>query len=202
MSCSCSRTHKVKPYETCIFCAHKHIAAALALRDESSLIGQLILASWHYRNDFPNMEADCIACVEHVERAESYRDALTTLCINAWQMVLDNQESKTIYAAKNADDPLPFSPSAFAAHRAIAAANALYHELNYRDVNASVAVGQLIIAAWHLDEKYHGLAVKCRECWQKIERLTFCRKELEALQHAIWEAAQTCNDEALKRSDY
>jgi hypothetical protein len=148
------------------------------------------------------MEADCIACVEHVERAESYRDVLTTLCINAWQMVLDNQESKTIYAAKNADDPLPFSPSAFAAHRAIAAANALYHELNYRDVNASVAVGQLIIAAWHLDEKYHGLAVKCRECWQKIERLTFCRKELEALQHAVWEAAQTCNDEALKRSDY
>ena len=51
MSCSCSRAHRVKPYETCIFCAHKHIAAALALRDEPSLVGQLILASWNYRYD-------------------------------------------------------------------------------------------------------------------------------------------------------
>lgn len=70
MSCSCSRTHRVKPYETCIFCAHKHIAAALALRDESCLVGQLILASWHYRDDFPEMEAACIECAERIERAE------------------------------------------------------------------------------------------------------------------------------------
>lgn len=190
MSCSCSRTHRVKPYETCIFCAHKHIAAALALRDESSLVGQLILASWHYRDDFPEMEAACIECAERIERAEPYRDSLAALCIRAWQMVLDNQESKAVYAAKSADDPIPFAPDAVAAHRAVAAANALHHELNYRDINASVTIGQLIIAAWHFDEGHHELAVKCRECWQKIERLKSCREELEALQRAAWEAVK------------
>ena len=119
MSCSCSRTHRVKPYETCIFCAHKHIAAGLALRDESNLVGQLILASWHYRDDFPEMEAACIECAERIERAEPYRDSLAALCIRAWQMVLDNQESKAVYAAKSADDPMPFAPDAVAAHRAV-----------------------------------------------------------------------------------
>lgn len=193
MSCSCSRTHRVKPYETCIFCAHKHIAAALALRDESSLIGQLLLASWHYRNDFPEMESGCIACIEQIEHAEPYRDQLITLCMTAWQLVLTNQESKAVYAVKVVDDLIPFAPDIIMAHRAITAANALHHELNYRDINSSVTIGQLIIAAWHLDKNHHELAVKCRSCWQKVERLKSCHTELTSLQHAVWELVKSKN---------
>ena len=111
----------------------------------------------------------------------------------AWQLVLTNQESKAVYAVKVVDDLIPFAPDIIMAHRAITAANALYHELNYRDINSSVAIGQLIIAAWHLDENHHELAVKCRDCWQKVERLKSCRKELTLLQRAAWELVKSEN---------
>ena len=57
-----------KPDTPCIFCAHKHIAAAKQLYDlelgykdinKSHAIGQLILAAWHYDKEHHNLALRC-----------------------------------------------------------------------------------------------------------------------------------------------
>ena len=194
MSCSCINNHAVKPYETCVFCGHKHIVTALVLRgrdhSEQSIsyaIGQLVLASWHYNAHFLEMQDKCMETIEAYESQSVVGDKLlNSLCIDAWNLVITHQNSKQKYYSVEKEQILPFAPSIIQAHRAIAAANALSHELNYKSINLSVTIGQLILAAWHYDKEYHNLALKCRTCWLKAERLQDCQKELASLQESAW----------------
>ena len=84
-------------------------------------------------------------------------------------------------------DKRPDQPCTYCAHKHIAAARALYDlEIGYRSLNKSDAIGQLILAAWHYDKEHHDLALKCRECWLKIEKLENCRDRLAELQATAW----------------
>ena len=194
MSCSCNNNRAVKPYETCIFCGHKHIVAALAIRgrDHSTMgqsyaIGQLILAAWHYNSNFQEMQEHCLEIIRKYESPDSSDDLLNSLCIDAWNLVVNNQNSKQKFSsATEKEQVIPFAPDIIQAHRAVAAANALCHELNYKSINSSVTIGQLILAAWHYDKEHHDLALKCRSCWLKVERLQDCQKELASLQESAW----------------
>lgn len=84
-------------------------------------------------------------------------------------------------------DKRPDEPCIYCAHKHISTARALYDlEIGYRSLNKSDAIGQLILAAWHYDKEHHDLALKCRDCWLKIERLQDCRDQLAALQETAW----------------
>lgn len=84
-------------------------------------------------------------------------------------------------------DKRPDEPCIYCAHKHISTARALYDlEIGYRSLNKSDAIGQLILAAWHYDKEHHDLALKCRDCWLKIERLQDCRDQLAALQKTAW----------------
>ena len=69
MACSCIKKlpgaidapHLIRPDEPCLFCAEKHIAAAMQLANEcgyeapnrQKIVGELVLAQWHlYRKNY------------------------------------------------------------------------------------------------------------------------------------------------------
>ena len=66
-TCNCSSNNKVKPNETCLFCCHKHLAAALALTNESFLddsillriASQIQLAAWHFDKNYLEYVNEC-----------------------------------------------------------------------------------------------------------------------------------------------
>lgn len=84
----------------------------------------------------------------------------------------------------------PETPCVFCAHKHVAAAKALYElELGYRSINKSDAIGQLILAAWHLQKDHKDLAWQCRDIWLRIEKLLDCTGELHKLQQVLWSMA-------------
>lgn len=69
MACSCTKKlpgaidapHLIRPDEPCLFCAEKHLAAAMQLANEcgyevpnrQKIVGELVLAQWHlYRKHY------------------------------------------------------------------------------------------------------------------------------------------------------
>lgn len=84
-------------------------------------------------------------------------------------------------------DKRPDTPCLFCAHKHAAAARALYDlEPGYRSINRSDAIGQLILAAWHLQAEHYTLAMKARDCWLRIERLEDTADMLRELQSELW----------------
>jgi len=194
MACSCNKFKLVKPIETCLFCAHKHIASAMSLYNEdassidnSYIIGQLNLASWHYNSDFAIERDMCLNIINKINNGVDYKVDLSKLVEVAWNLVLENQDSKVVYDIHNLEEEKPEKSDIFKANIAISTANALYnYELNYKSINSSFAIGQLITAAWHLQTDYMGLAMACRDCWLKIEKLQDCKSMLDDLQKRMW----------------
>jgi len=85
------------------------------------------------------------------------------------------------------NDKRPDTPCLYCAHKHVAAAAQLYRrEVGYRDINKSDAIGQLILAAWHLEEEHLNLAMKCRDGWLAIERLKPAGDIIDELQNTLW----------------
>ena len=85
------------------------------------------------------------------------------------------------------NDKRPDTPCLYCAHKHVTAARALYAlETGYRDINKSDAIGQLILAAWHLQSEHFDLAMKCRDGWLAIERLKPAGGIIEELQTTLW----------------
>lgn len=194
MACSCTKNKTVRPVETCIFCGHKHIAAAVAVRPSdpanvanSYVIGQLACAAKHYNTNFPEMNSKCLNLIDRIYCRSDYSEELEELRVAAWQMVLDNQESKTEYLYRAVVDPLPDSADYRSACTRLATAKALYElEIGYQSTNKSYAMGELIAAAWHLQRLDRMLAFRCRSIWLKVEKLQDCGDELNSLITTVW----------------
>ena len=91
----------------------------------------------------------------------------------------------------------PDTPCVFCAHKHISAAKQLYDlELNYRSINKSDAIGQLILAAWHYEREHHNLALRCRDIWLKMERLEEVSPLLTELQQYAWNLVLAENQES------
>ena len=103
MTCGCNTigkasTHQEKTPDTpCIFCAHKHIAAAKQLYDlepsykdinKSHAIGQLMLAAWHYDKEHHNLALRCRDIWLKIEKLEDVSAELDALQSVAWQLVV------------------------------------------------------------------------------------------------------------------
>lgn len=108
MPCGCKTLGKSgksekTPDTPCIFCAHKHIAAARLLYDlelgykdinKSHAIGQLILAAWHYEKEHLNLALRCREIWLRMERLEDVSSLLDELQHKAWEMVVAAEENK------------------------------------------------------------------------------------------------------------
>lgn len=104
MGCNCGGTGEtgrqgrpVLPDTPCVFCAHKHIAAARQLYDleigyrdinKSYAIGQLMLAAWHYEREHHNLALRCRDVWLGIERLEDVAAPLAALQEAAWRMVV------------------------------------------------------------------------------------------------------------------
>ena len=194
MSCSCIKNRPTRPVETCIFCAHKHISTACALFPETAddfrnslIAGQLNCAALHYNDAFPEMRDGCRQIIDRIHDFEAYGAMLSALRDAAWSLVLNHQNDRRVFNKKDILLPLPIETNLTEGHLAIATSKALYDlELSYRGINKSDAMGYLIIGAWHLQEKFLPLALKCRNLWGKIEHLRDCGEELTALEREVW----------------
>lgn len=102
MPCGCktlggrNRAVEKMPDTPCIFCAHKHIAAAKQLYDlelgykdinKSHAIGQLILAAWHYEKEHHNLALRCREIWLKIEKLENVSKELDELQSAAWHLV-------------------------------------------------------------------------------------------------------------------
>ncbi len=191
MACSCNKKHATRPTETCIFCAHKHLVTAKELYGSGALsmaLGQLNCASKHYNTDFQTMRDRADSLIADLYGGKEIGAPLLLLCSDAWQMVLDNQESKTVYPLARGMLPKPAIPDLRMAHLSVATARALYDlEIGYKDINKSEAMGELILAAWHLQRDHIGLTWKCKYLWGRIEKLQDCSAALESLEQELWQ---------------
>lgn len=192
MACSCNKQRLVKPTETCIFCAHKHIVTAKELFLSGSVsmaIGQLNCASKHYNSNFPEMRDrtdDLI--LKLYDKSSDSSGIFSSLAYDAWQMVLENQTGNKVYPEFSRKIQKPATADLKMAHLAVSTARALYDlELGYRSVNKSEAMGELILAAWHLQKDHIGLAWKCKHLWGRIEKLQDCSVLLENLENELWD---------------
>lgn len=94
-------------------------------------------------------------------------------------------------------DKRPDSPCIYCAHKHIAAARTLYDlEPGYRSLNRSDAIGNLILAAWHLQKDHFSLAMECRECWLLMERGKEARDKILELQSKLWNMIMDENEKA------
>ena len=93
------------PDTPCIFCAHKHIAAAKQLYDlelgykdinKSHAIGQLILAAWHYDKEHHNLALRCRDIWLKMEKMEDVSAMLDELQEAAWKMVVAAEEKEQV----------------------------------------------------------------------------------------------------------
>ena len=116
MACNCkSHTNgsiivTKTPDTPCVFCAHKHIAAAKQLYDmesgykdinKSHAIGQLILAAWHYDKEHHNLALRCREIWLRMERLEDVGSLLDELQRTAWQLVVkETEETQTNESAQ------------------------------------------------------------------------------------------------------
>ena len=110
MACGCRKSNgsenrygvlSKNPDTPCIFCAHKHIAAAKQLYDlelgykdinKSHAIGQLILAAWHYEKLHYNLALRCRDIWLRMENLEDVSAQLDELQQAAWQLVIAANE--------------------------------------------------------------------------------------------------------------
>ena len=113
MACGCHNYSSTRdsailsktPDTPCIFCAHKHIAAAKQLYDlelgykdinKSHAIGQLILAAWHYDKTHHNLALRCRDIWLKMEKMEDVSAQLTELQEAAWKMVVAANEKEQV----------------------------------------------------------------------------------------------------------
>ena len=105
MGCNCGGIGKAatqgevkRPDTPCVFCAHKHVAAAKQLYDlepgyrdinKSYAIGQLMLAAWHYEKEHHNLAMRCRDAWRMMERQQDASAFLDELQAAAWSLVLD-----------------------------------------------------------------------------------------------------------------
>ena len=111
MACGCrnyssggnSVTLSKTPDTPCVFCAHKHIAAAKQLYDlepgyrdinKSYAIGQLILAAWHYEKTHYNLAMRCRDIWLKMEKLEDVAPLLNELQEAAWKLVISADEKE------------------------------------------------------------------------------------------------------------
>lgn len=107
MACKCKKREESgsvvskQPDDPCVFCAHKHIAAARQLYDlelgykhinQSHAIGQMILAAWHWDKEHHHLALRCREIWLKMEQLQDASAELAALQEAAWNLAAEEAE--------------------------------------------------------------------------------------------------------------
>lgn len=177
MKCTCSSNIKIKPFDSCIFCAHKHAASALALTnfliDDKSIIllkicSQIILSKWHLSKKYKKLISNSNEIVNKIINFKDFKNDLITYVEDLWTLINDNTYDDLII--NNEDFFSKFEPSYI--NGIITLSNSielLKSEINYKNINLSYAIGQLVISSWMFQDLDVETSLIIRNIYKKIE---------------------------------
>ena len=184
---------RTRPFETCLFCAQKHLSSALAL-SSMDLTGrypvslrtasQVQLAAWHFGKTYLDEFRRCKAVIDLIFSLKDYQNELRRLVEISW-------DDLSISIKEFSDDEkiLQESENTFKAG-VLHTANSvelLKFERNYAHINFSYAVGQLVLANWSLQNFDTRLADRCREFYHDVELETIDISKLEKFRNKLWD---------------
>lgn len=172
--CECLKNKRIRPFDSCIYCAHKHATSALALtnliNDDNKLIklriiSQLNLSSWHLNKSFYNLNKKYQLIINKILKNEDFKDELTNLVEFLW--IQRNNRSNDIQTKENFNlsEKTIINGLIFISN----ALELLKYENTYLNINYSYAIGQLNLAMWCFQEINETYAQECRELYKFIE---------------------------------
>ena len=173
MKCTCSSNIKVKPFDSCIFCAHKHAASALALT-KFLINKESIISSKNYKslidenNDIVNL----------ILNLKDFQNKLTNYVENLWELINDNKYDSLLV---NNEDFFSNNESSYK-NGMLALSNSielLKFENTYKNINISYAIGQLVISTWIFDNIDTNIAKTIRSFYKEIEQSNEDFKKIE-----------------------
>ena len=171
--CECTKNKKIRPFDSCIYCAHKHASAALALSSvfekniliKLRIISQLNLSMWHLNKSYFRLINSYKNIINKILRNDEYKSDLTNLVEFLWENkdnnINDVSTNETNYYEENT-----------LINGVILLSNALEllrYEYSYRNINYSYAIGQLNLAMWCFQDINQIYAGRCRELYKSIE---------------------------------
>lgn len=192
--CNCKST-KIKPNETCLFCCHKHLAAALALTNEEILndnlllriASQIQLAAWHFDKNYIEYVKECKNIINKVLSFNLFKDNLIQLTENTWNLYSSNKNIKHQYFNTDVSKIENIDQNYLDGMLCISNAIELYkYEESYKDINMSYIIGQLTLASWHFQKNYKNYSLKTRIFYNKINSNNFDISELEEFKNLLW----------------
>lgn len=192
--CICA-SNKIKPNETCLFCCHKHLAAALALTNEELLNDELLLriasqiqlAAWHFDKNYIEYVKECKNIINKILTFNLFKEDLITLVEESWELYLNKKGVKHSYFNTNINSIENIDQNYLDGMLCVSNAIELYkYEEHYKNVNLSYVIGQLTLASWHFQKNYKNYSLKLRIIYNKINTNTFNINELEEFKIYLW----------------
>ena len=174
--CDCNKAKKLRPFDSCIFCAHKHAASALALSNfltESNtllkfrIISQLNLSKWHLNKDLNNIINLYDKIILNIFNGDEFKNDLTLLVETLW----DLRNNKKLNISFNNYNIIVNEEKGLL-NGLIHISNALElikYEYSYEDINLSYAIGQLNLAEWCFQDINNEFAEDSRKLYKNIE---------------------------------
>jgi hypothetical protein len=173
--CDCTKNKKIRPFDTCIYCAHKHAASALALSNFKNkkvlfkfrIISQLVLSRWHLNDSFGNLHSIYENLINSIINDVDYKHDLTNLVEFLWQS--KNDEINDSYLNNISNINFKFDPIINGLINLSNTIELLKYENTYLNINYSYAIGQLNLAMWTFQDINQKYANECREIYKNIE---------------------------------
>lgn len=164
-----------KPLQSCPYCASKHISLALALIKDNQkgailiAIGQLMAASYHYNKAQSTQYNALISIVDKIIDSKFQVDSdiiaqLSSLAGQAQQITVLRQAKQQIPST------FQYSPREALKHACLAF-SLMFTQIFYQTINKSYVVGQLVLAALHLQQQDRPRAKKLRQIWKVVQEI-------------------------------
>lgn len=165
----------VKPLESCYVCASKHISLALTLikkqtvQDMLVAIGQLQAATYHYNLNKTKIADRLKNIIQKIISSKLLIDDATLqqlqqCTIQSMQYQLPAETTQAIPSTAE------YNPKEALKHACLAY-SLLFTQLFYQQINKPYAIGQLILAALHLQAQDRDRAKKLRQIWKVVQQI-------------------------------
>lgn len=165
----------VKPLQSCYVCASKHISLALVLikkqtvQDMLVAIGQLQAATYHYNLNKTKIADRLKSIIQKIISSKLLLDDATLeqlqqCAIQSMQYQLPAQTTQPIPST------VQYNPKEALKHACLAY-SLLFTQLFYQQINKPYAIGQLVLAALHLQAQDRDRAKRLRQIWKVVQEI-------------------------------
>ena len=168
-------TATTKPLDSCAFCAAKHIALALVLLNKNTqmdtliALGQLMAAKYHY-NTQEQVQTKLLDYT--IDLLFNNKFQVTTQIVQSLRSLA--QQAQYIRQIPQSIQEVPssvqYSPKEALKHACLAY-SLLFTQLFYQTINKPYAIGELVLAALHLQEQDRQRAKHLRQIWKVVQQI-------------------------------